>query len=573
MWVIHTLIKFEWSYFVALIIFSICAGIVPPIMSLLSQNMINSIQLRTSIADILPIVITYIVLGLIQETTKHLFSKYKYSFSKRYDVYINEKILLKAKSLNLSDYESSETYDVVERAKYSAEGKLMSYIDLLVSIITTIVACASYLAIILSFNWIVLVAVALIPICKFFLNNKINNQLYVIQKKRTNDERRCWYYQHIITSGDYYKELKIYNLFETFIYKYLDLKQKFNKQDVALEYKKTKILIAMEIIESMIDGVVFCYILLSSYNGIIMIGDMIIFINAINQTKSLISAALQSISGAKLQGLYITQLKEFLEAYTVSDEGDICLEEIKCIETRHLSFKYNNSSHYILKDINIRLDKGTRTVIIGENGSGKTTLMKLIMGFYTEYDGEILINGLNIRDYNKASVLRNTATLFQDYCKYEATIRENVAFGNLDYINDDEIIEAICNRFKVGEIISENLGIDAQIGCWFDDGKNLSMGQWQKIALCRAFIKNADLIIMDEPNAAIDVIAEDSINNLMNSAMEKKIGIIIAHRFNRIIKSADQIIVLNKGEICGRGTHEELIKNNELYKTMYNLQA
>ena len=572
LWVIDSLIQFQRSYFISLILFSIWAGIIPPVLTIISQKIINSLQLKTEVRAVLPVIVIYIGLGLLQEVSRHMFNQYKYSFSKRYDAHINEKILLKAKSLRLSDYESSETYDIVERAKYSADGKLLSYIDLLVSIITMIVSCVSYLAIILSFNWLLLTAVVLIPICKYIVSDKINKEQYVLQKKRTNDERRCWYYQHIITSGDYYKELKVYRLFNLFINKFLNLRHQFNKQDIALCNKKTKLLIGMELLESVLEGLVFCYVFWCCHKDIIMIGDMIIYISAINQTKNLISTALQSVAEVKLQGLYILQLKEFLETIIEPDFGHVYPDEIYSIETRHLSFKYPNSPHYILYDVNLRLEKGRKTVIIGENGSGKTTLMKLIMGFYSDYDGEILINGLNLREYNKDALFKKIATLFQDYCKYEGTIRENIAFGNLSIISDDEEIKAICNKFKLEDIENDNLGLDTQIGYWFDEGKNLSMGQWQKIALCRAFIKNADIIIMDEPNAAIDVISERIINDLMNNAMDNKIGIIVAHRFNHIIQKADQIIVLKKGKISGCGTHDELINENLLYKTMCDLQ-
>lgn len=194
------------------------------------------------------------------------------------------------------------------------------------------------------------------------------------------------------------------------------------------------------------------------------------------------------------------------------------------------------------------------------------------MGFYQNYEGEILINEINLELIDRLSLLERISTLFQDFAKYETTLRKNIAFGNLEILNKNEDLNSILNKFKINDMINESeIELDTQLGSLFDNGINLSMGQWQRVALARAFAKNSDLYILDEPNAAMDLITEYEIFELYKSILENKMGIIIIHKLNYITKIVDKIIVLDEGELVESGTHENLIKNNKLYYRLYNL--
>lgn len=192
------------------------------------------------------------------------------------------------------------------------------------------------------------------------------------------------------------------------------------------------------------------------------------------------------------------------------------------------------------------------------------------MGFYSDYEGSILINGIELKNIDKKSLLNQISTLFQDFVKYEATFRENIAYSNLSIINNDTKINKIANKFSFKHLIEKNeKKLDTQLGTWFDNGINLSAGQWQKIALARAFAKDSSMYILDEPNAAMDSITEREIAKLYGEILKNRIGIIIAHRFINIINYVDEIIVLENGKIVERGSHRELIKNNAIYRNLY----
>ena len=194
------------------------------------------------------------------------------------------------------------------------------------------------------------------------------------------------------------------------------------------------------------------------------------------------------------------------------------------------------------------------------------------MGFYRNYEGNILINGIEVRDIDKESLLKEISTLFQDFVKYEASFRENITYSNLKVMNEDEKIKNIANKFNFLNLInSYDKKLDTQLGMWFDEGINLSMGQWQKVALARAFVKESSLYILDEPNASMDSITEREISSLYKDILENKIGIIIAHKFLNIVGFVDEIIILQDGKIIERGNHESLLREGKFYKKLLGI--
>lgn len=306
--------------------------------------------------------------------------------------------------------------------------------------------------------------------------------------------------------------------------------------------------------------------------GNILIGDVITYIKAISNSKSNITSILVGLSNMVSKSLFLGQLFEFFDLKEEDISNKIKIDEIREIEIRNLYYKYNSSKEYVLKNVNLRINKNEKIAILGMNGSGKTTLIKLIMGFYRNYEGNILINGIEVRDIDKESLLKEISTLFQDFVKYEASFRENISYSNLKIMSEDEKIKNIAKKFNFLDLIdSYDKKLDTQLGMWFDDGVNLSMGQWQKIALARAFAKNSSMYILDEPNASMDAITEKEISDLYENILENKIGIIIAHRFLNIVNIVDKIIVLQNGEIIESGSHEELIKKGNIYKKLAKL--
>lgn len=576
-WVLRSIFRFDHKYIFAMGTVTVITAICSPMSTLVSQSLMNSLQERRSLKMLLVLAAIYIGIDLFQMLIEYFLDYYKYTFAQEYNLHLNQEVLKKSSRLNLKSFESSETYDMVSRAQYEADGKLLTYLDSLMGVFSSIITTVSYLLIIVRFRIWIMLCILIIPIVKFCINRKMNRETFKVIRERTNDSRKCWYMQHVLTYGEAYKELKIYNLFSHFIGRYREYKKQFNAEDLRLKKKSTVRLGGATVLETMIDGLIFAYIVFCGYTGEILIGNVVTYMKTITQVKTHVMSVLQIFSDMNQESMYIDQLKEYLDYPEEGIKGKEALmdiEEIECIEIRHLYYRYREDQDYVLRDINLKIDGAQTIAVVGQNGSGKTTLLKVIMGFYDDYEGEILINGVELGKINKTSVLNKIATLFQDFYKYEATFRENIAYGNLNAIDDDEKLERICRKFDLEQLIDEtDEQLDCQIGYWFDNGKQISIGQWQKIGLARAFCKNADLYIMDEPNAAMDAISEQRLAMLYQELLDGKKGIIVAHKFNNLIRSVDRIIVLEHGEITGNGSHEELTKSNETYKKLYEIQV
>ncbi|MGX8127962.1 ABC transporter ATP-binding protein [Clostridioides difficile] len=572
-WVAKQTISVDKKYIFILITSMIISGIIPPISLIMMQKILNELQIKSSLRTLFLLIFIYVLIDLFQSIYNNILEYYKTKFSLKFDLKFNELILKKASRLKLKSYENSEVYDMINRAQYESNGKLISYLQTFTGVLSKILTMISYLIILLSFKpWIVM-CIIIIPIIKFLVSRKINIMSFNLIKNRTNDARKSWYMQYLLTYGDFYKELKTYNIFNYFIDRYKKYIKEFNKQDINLVKKSTILMSIITVFELIIDGILFSYIIFNGFKGKILIGNVMTYMKTITQIKEQMISILQSFSGMNKESLFIDQLIKYFDLQEINDSGTIKISEIKNIKIENLYYKYREEQDYVLKNINLEIKENETIAIIGQNGSGKTTLIKILMGFYDDYEGEIYINGVNMKEIDKKSILARIATLFQDFVKYEATFRENISYGNLEVLKDDEKLYSITNKFGINELIKNSeKALDTQVGHWFDNGKQISLGQWQKVALSRAFSKNANLYILDEPNSALDAISEYNLSVSYSKLLENSMGIIVAHKFNNFIKDVDNIIILSDGVISGEGTHQDLISTNKIYQKLYNIQ-
>lgn len=568
------------AYIFVLLGSTLLQSILPAVSLLIMQEIINSIQSDISNLEYLfTLVIIYVSIDLVQTVWQYVFGYYNTKISLTFTRWLKEQLLKKASELSLKDYEDSDTYDMIRRAQYGESGTVMSFCTNFVQMIGSAVTSFSYLVILFTFRIELIPVVLIIPALKYYVTKKINEKQFEIVKARTGQERKNWYWSYLVTNGNDYKELKLNHLFQYFIDKFTCNSKIFNQQDLKVAKESARKMSFFSVLEQIIDGVIFAYIILQGVVGAILIGNVVTYTRSILQAKINIQSILLQFAEAHKNRLYIEQVFRMLD-FQPKDEAHpdnkISIDEIETIDVLHLSYRYSGSETYALSDVTLHLRPGETLMVIGRNGSGKTTLAKILLGFYGEYEGDILINGINLKKLDLEQYRKKCGALFQDFTQYQATLRENIVYGNLDASADDTELYEAAEKFGLDSLLQRKdsgNALDLQLGYWFEGGKQISIGQWQKLALARTFIKNVSFCVLDEPNAALDAISEHELSELYGELFKGKIGMIIAHRFSHIVNQASRIIVLEDGRIIEDGSHSQLMQENGTYQKMFTMQS
>ncbi|HHP1091135.1 ABC transporter ATP-binding protein [Bacillus thuringiensis] len=311
--------------------------------------------------------------------------------------------------------------------------------------------------------------------------------------------------------------------------------------------------------------------------GKLTVGDYVALMSAIITIQSTLGSIGMNVGKIFEINLYVKNLFEFLQLKNPLQNKEKTLSfpesDFSKIEVKNLSFNYPNQNQTTLKNINFTIKRGERIAIVGENGAGKTTLTNCLLGLYIPSNGGIYFDNININNIKISSLRKNISAVFQDFVKYHYTIRENVGFGNLEDLHNNEKIYSGLHQVNLDSLINKfPLGIDAILGKEFKNGQDLSGGQWQRIAIARAFLSEAEILILDEPTSAIDPKAELEIFNCFQNLAQGKTAFMISHRLGPA-RLADKILVLKEGILVEQGTHEDLMKLNGEYTRMYNAQA
>lgn len=567
------------KYVILITILSITNGGIPTLSILSTQYLINSIQtsnLKNFNYILIPFIL-YVLVSLIGGIILQATTYFQNIFKMKLSYKLNLIILEKSKNFNLSDFENSEVYDKLKRANDEIGEKPYIVFSLILNFFSQVITLISTSIILMTWKpWIIFV-IPIIPIISSIYMIRIGYEQFRIHRERAPKERKSWYLNFIMTNDVAFKEIKIYKLAEYFIAIFKKLNLQFISQDKKIIVKTTQLGFIFELLDGIIGAIICLLIIKTAYVGEILLGNTIAYIRCVSSVTTSVQSILGIISNLCQNNLYLKQLFEFLDLPTECDRklNDlICINEINSIEFKNVFFKYPNRTKYALQNVNFKVCKGENITFVGENGSGKTTLVKLMAGFYENYEGEILINGIPMTKIKNESICDRIGIVFQDYNKYELSCRENIAVGKIDYLNNNlKLLDSIKKVFGVNLIKDLPNGLNTQLGVWFKDGVQLSGGQWQKLALARAFLRDADCYILDEPSSSLDSISEYEIFKKSYELTKDKIGVFITHRLFNIKKMHSKILVLNNGQVIEEGTHNELMNINSHYKLMYKLQS
>jgi ATP-binding cassette, subfamily B, bacterial len=488
---------------------------------------------------------------------------------------VNESILEKALTLDLAHFEDSEFYDKMSQARSQASSRPLSLITRTFGLCQSALTLVTFIGLLWQFSaWaVVVLIVAAIP--AFVAETRFSEHAFRLFRWRSPETRQQHYLETLLAREDYAKEVQLYQLGDMLLQRYRNIFNLLYEEDRNLTIKKGAWGYLLGLLSTIAFYAAYAWIVIEAISGIITLGEMTMYLVVFRQGQSTFSAALTSIGGMYEDNLYLANLYEFLEQPMPQSQGRVTEGIINDgIRFEHVSFSYPGSHQPVLKDISLHLPLGEKLAIVGENGSGKTTLIKLLTKLYTPTSGRILLDGVDLNDWDIDVLRRRIGVIFQNFVQYQFTVGENVGVGDVEHLDDRKEWEIAASKGMATPFIDVlPQGFDTQLGKWFKGGQELSGGQWQKIALARAFMRSdADILILDEPTAAMDAEAEMNIFNHFRSLTQDRMVVLISHRFSTV-RMADTIVVMANGQIIEQGSHEQLLAASGRYAHLFSLQA
>ena len=494
----------------------------------------------------------------------------------KYTRYVSVQVMKHASELDLTSYEDPVYYDRLERARVQATDRLVMIQSIGRLELQLITAIGWSIAVMWYAPWLMLLLIA--AVLPAFLGETHFAFLgYAKNFRQTPIKRQLDYLRQAGATKEAAKELKLFNLAGFFTDRFAKLSEIIYQEDVALARKRLGIGSVLSFVSTGGYYGAYAYVIWRAIAGKLGIGTFFFLTNAILQASSNIQQVFSTLSGIADQALFLTDLLAFFEMKPTIQSKPNALPAPhpikKGFEFRNVSFVYPGTERLILNRLNFRLDPGERVALIGENGQGKTTIVKLITRLYDPTEGQILLDGVDLREYNLEDLYREIGVIFQDFMRYEMTARENIAVGKIEELGDLPALQAAAKKSLADEVVARlAAGFEQMLGRRFEGGVDLSGGEWQKLALARAYLRDAQLLILDEPTAALDARSEYQVFQRFAELTSGKMALFISHRFSTV-RMADRIVVLEAGNIVEEGTHEQLTRTGGRYAEMFELQA
>ena len=486
-------------------------------------------------------------------------------------------IMEHANKLDLSIFEDATFYDQLQQAQREAAFRPVGMVSGVFGLVRTLLTFLSMIALLIRLGPLLAIVALLAPIPAFIASTRYGWQGYQQMRRQSPERRLMAYLTTLLTTDTYNKEIKLFTLGGFFIDRYRTLAQKFILENQGLLIRRYLAAFAWGALTLLASGGTYLYVALLAVRGTINIAGLTVYTGAASQVQGNIQGLLSGLSSMYENTLYLNTLFDLLafEPGIRAPEAPVPVSHhfTRGIEFRNVSYAYPGRGEPALHDVSFSIAPGETMALVGRNGAGKTTIVKLLTRLYDPDSGQILIDGVDIREYDPADLRREIGVIFQDYVTYFLSARENISVGRLEAADDfDRISDAAAQSGADGVVSRLPQGYDTTLGKWFDQGHQLSGGEWQKIALARAFMRDAQILVLDEPTAALDAQAEYEIFARMKELTTGKTALFISHRFSTV-RLADRIMVLEGGEIIELGTHDELLLQDGRYAALFNLQA
>ncbi|BAY16330.1 ABC transporter, ATP-binding/permease protein [Nostoc sp. HK-01] len=559
-------------------------GILPVISIYLSKLIIDAVAANLSLADkaaafrnVLVLIAIAGGVTLLTTLANSLTELVTTAHSQRVTDYMQGIINAKSIEADLEYYENSLYYDTLQRAQQEAPYRPPQILNRLAQIGQNSISLVAMIGLLLTLHWGILGVLFVAALPAMLVRVKYSRIMYDWQRKWTPMQRQGFYLAWMLTSDQFAKEIRLFDLGHYFSNWYLRIRRQIYKESLKIFTRRFIANFAAEAIAGILIFAIYALIIYQAINGVLRLGDLVLYYQALQRGQNDIKSLLANISALYEDNLFLGNLYEFLDLKPRLIDPVNAKPIPRPMQTgivfHDVSFQYSTTTRQALHHINLNIKPGEVVALVGENGSGKTTLIKLLCRLYDPTAGSITIDGVDIRDYKIAELRRDISVIFQDYAKYNFTAQENIWLANIELPANRESIMTAARRSGADDVITKlPKGYDTILGKLFDQGEELSIGQWQKIALARAFLRDSQLIVLDEPTSAMDPKAEYEVFEKFRQLIQNQAAILISHRLSTV-KMADRIYVMENGTIMESGTHDELIKLGSRYAYLYETQA
>ena len=559
-------------------------GLLPLAMIYLAKLIIDTVTLNLRSGDpgevftrVLPLIIMAGVATILNSLCQSLNELVNTAHSQQVTDYMQGVIHAKSVEADLEYYENAKYHDALQRAQQEAPYRPPQILNRLAQVGQNAISLVAMVGLLVSLHWGIVGILLIATFPAVLVRTKFSRIMYSWQRRRTQLERQSMYLAWMLTNEHFAKEVRLFDLGGWFSEEYRQIRRRLYEEKLSISTKRSLAFFLTQAFAGTIIFSVFAYIIYQTIQGSLLLGDLVLYYQALQRGQNNLRLTLSSLSGLYEDNLFLANLYEFLDLkpriINPATPKAIPPKMNRGIEFKNVNFSYADSARQALKNINLTIKPGETIALVGENGSGKTTLIKLLCRLYDPTSGSISIDGTNIQQFSIADLRRQVSVIFQDYAKYHFSAEENIRLGDIDVAPGDREIYSAAVRSGAHDVITRLPNTyDTVLGKLFDTGEELSIGQWQKVALARAFLRDSQLIVLDEPTSAMDPKAEYEIFKKFRELIEDQSAVLITHRLSTV-KMADRIYVMDNGEIIESGTHKELMQLQKSYATLFETQA